>query len=475
MTRFNAISYLFDGAGQPKKKVGSLADTMREVEAAMLPSLQTRRLGVTADEPAERVFIGNKASSVVEASHRDFLDHASVHVPGVTASGMAIVTAECQFGKRQLCAFTDDVGESLMVRIGNRVLAVYRLATNQLLLAKGEENAAAASAWMVSALAQIRTLPIGWAHLFGPPLASDQRVLLVGDERPTHFLRQTMGFLELESERIRRFIERGGQVRLLPRMCFVDPLAVFPELRGGVRLTTHGTLDGLQGIANGMRIMHRAFRGEQQSVEWARRWVAGFNQPDRNAPQAFRVLVSLDVEKDRFVNQREALRWAIRFLDRLARRAGKPLEIMWDGWTIGPDAPLPRDLDIMDDIDALAADLVEGMALSTISGYRMTIPEKLVEMRHCTLALSPQGTAALLPCRILRLPTVTYHAPETVRTVREEIDERAFFPVSDVFLQETPESVHAVRHLKKFFVEPRGIIMKIKSILRGQPAPGAAN
>jgi len=237
---------------------------------------------------------------------------------------------------------------------------------------------------------------------------------VVGDMRPGHFLKESLAYLDAREAALLGFLDRGGLLALITDWCAMDPLAVLPSLRRGDVLLLRSARAAERCLDLGLDA-HRVFRTKSHSdAAWLRRRL-GVSAGEAD-PARFRLLLAVDAERGRVLNQVEAFQFVLRRLRAACRARGMALHVVWDGWTV-PNLPGERDLAVMAKIEA---------AIATITAEPGAVPDtetrifgrsfaaKVPDIAGCDLAIATQGTAALLPSWLLARPTIVYHAASQV-------------------------------------------------------------
>jgi hypothetical protein len=241
---------------------------------------------------------------------------------------------------------------------------------------------------------------------------------VVGDRRPGHYLKESLAYLDAAEAEIVGFQQRGGLLVLIADWCAMDPLAVIPALGQGEVLTLHSATAPLRLLDLGVD-QHRVYRTKaHEGPDWLRRRLG--IAPNGSAPEAvprrFRVMLSVDAERGRVLNQVEAFRFVLRRLGAACAARGLDLEVAWDGWTV-PRQPNERDLAVMARIEATVAEIIADPAPRIARQVRIhgrSAFAKVAEIAQCDLVLTTQGTGALLPSWLLDRPAIVYHVAAMV-------------------------------------------------------------
>jgi hypothetical protein len=273
---------------------------------------------------------------------------------------------------------------------------------------------------------------------------------VVGDRRPGHYLKESLAYLDATEAELVGFQQRGGLLALIADWCAMDPLAVIPALGQGEVLILHSATAPLRLLDLGVD-QHRVYRTKSHDgPEWLRRRLG--IAPDRRAaaPARFRVMLSVDAERGRLLNQVEAFRFVLRRLGAACAARGLALEVVWDGWTV-PRLPNERDLAVMARIEATVAEIAADPALRIacqVSIFGRSAFAKVAEIAQCDLVLTTQGTGALLPSWLLDRMTIVYHVAAMVPN-RSDLSEATVIQLDQRAVIEEPGEAPA-RHGSRF-------------------------
>lgn len=299
-----------------------------------------------------------------------------------------------------------------------------------------------ASVWRVLNFLLPRPLP--FARWLARALRGALRpAFVVGDMRPGHFLKESLAYLDAREEALLGFLDRGGLLALITDWCAMDPLALLPSLRRGDVLLLRSVRAAERCLDLGLDA-HRVFRTKSHpDAGWLRRRLGVVaHQPD---PARFRLLLSVDAERGRVLNQVEAFRFVLRRLRAACRARGMALDVVWDGWTV-PNLPGERDLAVMAKIEAAIAAITAAPDAAPDSETRIfgrSFAAKVPDIATCDLAIATQGTAALLPSWLLERPTIVYHAASQVPN-RSDLAAHSVFQLDQrAVIEETPDAAAA--------------------------------
>jgi hypothetical protein len=266
---------------------------------------------------------------------------------------------------------------------------------------------------------------------------------VVGDMRPGHFLKESLAYLDAREAALLGFLDRGGLLVLIADWCAMDPLAVLPSLRRGDALLLRSARAAERCLDLGLDA-HRVFRTKSHpDAGWLRRRL-GVAAPASD-PSRFRVLLSVDAERGRVLNQVEAFRFVLRRLRAACRARGMALDVVWDGWTV-PHLPGERDLAVMAKIEAAIATITADPEAAPDTETRIfgrSFAAKVPDIAGCDLAIATQGTAALLPSWLLERPTIVYHVASQIPN-RSDLAEHSVIQLDQrAVIEERPDAAAA--------------------------------
>jgi hypothetical protein len=261
--------------------------------------------------------------------------------------------------------------------------------------------------------------------------------------------------LDSAETELRRFIAGGGTVVLIQDWCAMDPVAVFPWLAEG-RLLRVPSRDVAASLMEIGLDAHRVYRYRtHEDGAWLRSRVG---VPDSIAPdRRFRVMISLDAERERVIDQVELFRFVLRRLHDTCSPHGLAVEVAWDGWTVSGEAS-QRDREVMARIETLIAAILDGLPASIGSGARIfgrAAHEKIGDVARCDLVFVTQGTGALLPSWLLSRPSIVYNIASRVSNRSDLSDDRVFQVDQRAIIED--ESAASGSAGSRFAIAPWGI------------------
>jgi hypothetical protein len=291
--------------------------------------------------------------------------------------------------------------------------------------------------------------PLPLARFLARALRGELRpAFVLGDVRPGHFVKESLGYLDSAEPEVEAFLARDGLLALVTDWCAMDPLELFPALRRADILMVNSARAGLRFLEMGLDA-HRVIRTKSRiGSRWLRRRVGldlAAPGPALAAPEdaaRFRVMISLDAERQRILNQVEAFRFVLRRLGTACARAGLALEVVWDGWTMS-HVPNEKDRVVLARIEGLIAEITDGAGVAIVAQHRVfgrSFTAKIPEIAPCDLVLVTQGTGALMPSWLLERPTIVYHAAKHVKN-RTDLADRGVFQLDQRAILEEPPTV----------------------------------
>jgi hypothetical protein len=255
-----------------------------------------------------------------------------------------------------------------------------------------------------------------------------RRAFVIGDVRPGHFVRESLAYIDAAEAELRGFIDRGGLIVTIREWCAMDPLAAFPMLAQGDVLTL-GAAQASGTLLDFGIDAHRVHRFKaREDGGWLRSRLARLGrlpEPASSSAARFRVLISIDAEKRRILNQVEAFRFVLRRLGAACAARGMALEVVWDGWTVR-GTPNDKDRQVMARIEATIAAILEEAPVPASRQFRIfgrSSDDKVGAVAECDLVLVTQGTGAVVPSWLLSRPTIVYHVARAV-AVRSDVCEK---------------------------------------------------
>jgi hypothetical protein len=405
-----------------------------------------------------------------KALNAAFLAHeGDRRIPSPLSGGEATILGSVPIGPYQFTLCLD--GERLVVAIGIGYMAVgilYPAEALFLVLTPYPLNMRSVLRVFMDHMLQRPQTWLGWIHR--AQAGSLRRAYLIGDNRPGHFIRQSLAYLDAQEAEIHAFSAAGGLLLPVPDWCAMDPFTLIPGLAPLERREVPSEALTLTVLQDG-HDAHRVYRFDiHRDPSWLRRRFAALAPVD-DVPalpgRRFRVLISIDAESGRFLNQEEAFRFVLRQLVQACARDGRILDVAWDGWTV-PGVPSPRDLEILERIEAVVGRITKGLSGlgEQLRLFGRSAQEKVPAVAECDLAFVTQGTGAVIPCWLLKRPTVIYHVASMVQD-RSCLDDTVAFNVDQRAVIEMPPEEGRPVHQRRFSLAHWGLDEAMRRALGG--------
>jgi len=380
----------------------------------------------------------------------------------------ALVVGEYQLHRFQICACLIKERLIFLVIGGRYPYGIYYPAENLFLrLVVYTEQDVNILNELLSRIIQQPMRYAGWIRL---GLAGRlRRAFVIGDNRPGHYIRENIAYLDFHQDtRLKAFTAHGGMNVILRDWCFLDPLALFPMLRDSDHAVIQSTAFEPLLLDWGLD-SHRVCRiPSHPNGAWLRHRL-GLALTPAGQRSTYRVLISIDAEKQRFLNQIDAVRKLLTLLWEHCRQRGtQVLEVVWDGWTVA-GVPSERDLKVMADIRILIAQILDGLdiPLAQVSIFGRNACDKIPETATCDLAFVTRGTGTVIPCWLLQRPTISFHVPELAGD-RTCLDDEFAFDVDPSAVETVPDDDAPAAHMKRFSLAMWGVEEAVRRALAAQ-------
>jgi hypothetical protein len=249
----------------------------------------------------------------------------------------------------------------------------------------------------------------------------NQRLLLVADDRPSHFLLETVGFICINHKLLVDFTAANGLIGFLPVQSFFNPSALFDDLQfDPINLNPEEEIN-LRPI-KGCQFIHRAYRSSSSKIDWWKVYPESYssfvNQPLTPSTHRYpmnqfvtNIVLSIEAEKGRWIGQVDDLIWIIKAINhKLVSDERMDIAFYVDGWTFS-DFAKSNDIKshpIVEKLEAVRQDLIAATAYPHIYAcYDLLFSAKATFLSTCNLYITHHGTSSLLPSKILSIPTIT--------------------------------------------------------------------
>lgn len=241
--------------------------------------------------------------------------------------------------------------------------------------------------------------------------------LVIGDVRPAHYLSQALNFLSgVEAKSYARLRRQNGLVIIVKDWCFIDPRQVFPEITTLPCIEVQSS-DMARIVRDlGLRCYRFQRYGSRFDFSTVRRFAQGEMVLGTGSGSYLSAWICLDAERLRVHNQVELFSALLCRLDERARRAGKSLRVLWDGWTVGHGTPTAKDVTVSTTIREIAEKIraASGLSFEEVELFAVPISDKIATGSGADVAFATYGTACLVPNVISGVPIVAYHLSKIV-------------------------------------------------------------
>jgi hypothetical protein len=298
-----------------------------------------------------------------------------------------------------------------------------------------------------------------------------RKTYLIGDNRPGHFIKESLAFLHREEETLLNpYLDARGHITIVPDWCVIDPIKLFPRIEETDRLFVHSDRVTMMLLEGGWNV-HRVYRMTIfPQATWLRERVSRLDLAGAPKPpgKRFKLAFVVDAEKGRMVNQTEMFRFVIQTIGEACRKTGEELEVVWDGWTAG-ERPNAHDLKMMGKIEEHIAAITQdiGVDFTQTRVFGRTALGKIPFLKDADLVLAVQGTGAVVPCWLLGRATISYHVAEILKD-RSCLDEAVAVNVDLDALELTDDDNRGVGHLTHFRMAFWGMEEAMVAALRGR-------
>ena len=388
-----------------------------------------------------------------------FLRHQELFfdvLPGRVKGDLPRITCELYAGRTTAIAARHGARHYFYLYIGRVPLCLVDLQDNAIHV-PDENSQEDIPALLTHFIAHLVTRRLGYDDLFGNMTAAGPRFLVISDERPTHFVQETLGFLAKNVDVfIIPFLKSGGRLAIARDRCLVDPVGLFPGLGAGDILYSD-TSSLICNLTHGASFFHNVYRATDGSSDSQAAFDllrADIGDADNWSGPCFQAHIVLDTEKSRFLNQISCLKRTVAQMAAACDTAGVSLRIAFDGWTPSCFAPSDRDRAMHDAVSRVAQDIMDGSATEFEVISDRPFASKARILSPFDISLSSHGTGALLPCKILRIPTVTYGVPDAMWR-DYEVDERYNHKLpSDLIVEQAHAGI--LFHRRRFEIDETG-------------------
>jgi len=396
----------------------------------------------------------------LERYSRHFLGHKNLFI--VINGTTYKITSELYFGAYQVMFSLFEEEPVVLVRCGVRLIGFVYIKSLTYFHTASKEKAEKFATIFVKIFFHLKHNCINKLFSENP----QKRVLIIADDRPSHFIRQAIGGVYLLREYLSNFTNKNGQIFYLEDKCLVNPRVAFGESVKNDISAKYEEDVYLSGVGDSM-LIHRIYRSSIESVEWMRYYLNELNLKTENSISSTKtkslcLLVSLEVEKSRWLNQQEQVSLLIKRINLLSIRYKLKLVIYVDCWTFSDfatDAEINQS-NVVKRADSIVEAIQEHSGCKLHRIYTKRFTDKVIEIAGIDIAITPHGTAALIPCKILKKPTITFGSKAQLKHT-EDLDMNCWFPLSGEFIDEDKGNDGIGFPLHKYCVSSHGILKQI--------------
>lgn len=402
---------------------------------------------------------GSESFATFNASQNDnFLKFKALEIISPFTGKKIRLSSECSFGRFRLSFFEEDGFPCVIVWIGQKAIFCFDFLRKIAIdLYESKENLFAI---IRDIIYYILINKIEYSTIFDFN-ADSKRLFVIADERPTHFFRQTLGYIDINIDKIIPFIENGGGVLIIKDRCFIDPVKIFSEIKNSDFAYVSDKAASLS-ISKDVKYSRKFYRTTDESLNWLNRIVAKKSNDEVDNFLIFHLC--LDVEKNRFLNQIEVFREVFDFLKVFSTLKNKEIKIFVDGWSIKDFGISGKDKEIFEKIDHCFNEINKDFNFKYEEIYSLDFVKKINKISISNFSICTHGTAALIPSKILKKPTITYHVKE-VMLGEMEFDSGSSYRVDECYIKECEDQGLPIDR-RNFSVDPQGVIEKLEIILK---------
>jgi len=341
----------------------------------------------------------------------DFLDPLSGKI---TTSTKSLV-----FRKYSFLFFTGASGPGFIMCIGSRPHTVFYLGLKTWVDIRNHND----DHYDVLALCHgtAARLQRGFFRYISEP-APREAACIVGDERPTHFIRESLGGLQdyIDKERMDSFWQSIDYLIVPIDNSFILTDELF-DVPAHVKVI-YTTMSDLNRVVMAKNLFaYRLMRSGSHMTESLRARIVNYAEtasPALEWPEVAKftsregyktVWFSVEIEKGRLKNQ-EAVLSAL--LLTLKENYGNQVQLIIDGWSPSPISINNKDHRIISTIRAFYKKTMKncGVQFDVIEGFSMSYRDKIKLAGRIDFFVTMHGSAAIVPSLIRQKPGITYHS-----------------------------------------------------------------
>lgn len=335
-------------------------------------------------------------------------------------SGKAVVATKSQvFRKYHFHFFTGPSGPGFLMCIGSRPQAIFYLTPKTWIDIRNHNDDHYAV--LAQCLATVARLSRTFYRYLSEP-AGVEVACIVGDERPTHFIRESLGGLQdyVDKGQIAAFWDSIDYLIVPADNSFIltDELFAVPS---HVKVIYAGMNDLNQIIAAKNLFTYRLMRSGSHMTDNLRERLTRYGDEASQAlnwPEVAKikggddyrtVWFSVEIEKGRLKNQKDVF---AALLTTLKDRFGDKVRLIIDGWSPSPIYLTKKDERIMASIRHFSRDVMKetGIQFDVIEAFSMSYRDKIKLAGEIDFFVTMHGSAAIVPSLIRQKPGITYHS-----------------------------------------------------------------
>ncbi|MDX8354497.1 hypothetical protein [Cognatiyoonia sp. IB215182] len=251
--------------------------------------------------------------------------------------------------------------------------------------------------------------------------------LLMGNTRPLHYVGEVVGYLYFKHAELKALKEPLQVIETLNQSYFGLEKIFAPYIQSTVMRYTKVNAYCRQNdlmLISGARPSGVSLSNLSAALPWCAPILAkeaASAQQARHAtlpPNPMVVVISIDVEKDRFPQQQELASILLTQLVDYAADRGRRLVVAWDGWTIRAQGVTSNDHMMFERIRAITSEFErrwsEEITFTRI--YDLPFAEKVAFCMEIEFFSSTHGTAAMVAGGMCGKPGFCYHNPVELAT-----------------------------------------------------------
>lgn len=335
-------------------------------------------------------------------------------------SGKAVIATKSQlFRKYQFHFFAGPTGPGFVMCIGSRPQTIFYLTRKTWIDIRNhnDDHYAVLKQCMATVARLSRTF---YRYLSEP--AGAQVACIVGDERPTHFIRESLGGLQdyMDKGQIAAFWNSIDYLIVPGDNSFILTDEIF-DVPAHVKVIYAGMNDLNQIIAAKNLFTYRLMRsGSHMSDNLRERLIRYGDETSRSldwpevaktkAGEGYRtVWFAVEIEKGRLKNQNDVF---AALLTTLKDRLGDKVRLIIDGWSPSPICLTKKDERIMASIRQFSREVMKqsGIQFDVIEAFSMSYKDKIKLSGEIDFFVTMHGSAAIVPSLIRQKPGITYHS-----------------------------------------------------------------